>query len=84
MIFNSLPFLVFVAIFIPLYFALKGRARLLLALAGSYLFYGWWDWRFLSLIAISTLVDFWVGAATCCRIALGQYSPPESKPGPWT
>ncbi|MAT56144.1 MAG: membrane-bound O-acyltransferase family protein [Saprospirales bacterium] len=63
MIFNSLPFLVFVAIFIPLYFALKGRARLLLALAGSYLFYGWWDWRFLSLIAISTLVDFWVGAA---------------------
>ena len=35
MIFNSLPFLVFVAIFIPLYFALKGRARLLLALANS-------------------------------------------------
>ena len=63
MIFNSLPFLVFVAIFIPLYFALKGRARLLLALVGSYLFYGWWDWRFLSLIALSTLVDYWVGAA---------------------
>ncbi|RMD99631.1 MAG: MBOAT family protein, partial [Bacteroidetes bacterium] len=63
MIFNSLPFLVFVAIFIPLYFALKGRARLMLALAGSYLFYGWWDWRFLSLIAMSTLVDYWVGAA---------------------
>ncbi len=33
------------------------------ALAGSYLFYGWWDWRFLSLIAISTLVDFSLGAA---------------------
>ncbi len=63
MIFNSLAFLVFVAIFIPLYFALKGRARLLLALVGSYLFYGWWDWRFLSLIAMSTLVDYWVGAA---------------------
>lgn len=63
MIFNSLPFLVFAALFIPLYFILKGRARLLLALAGSYLFYGWWDWRFLSLIALSTLVDYWVGAA---------------------
>jgi D-alanyl-lipoteichoic acid acyltransferase DltB (MBOAT superfamily) len=30
-------------------------------LAVSYLFYGWWDWRFLSLIAISSLVDFFVG-----------------------
>ena len=58
MIFNSLPFLVFVAIFIPLYFALKGRARLLLALAGSYLFYGWWDWRFLGLLVAS----FWAAA----------------------
>ena len=27
--------------------------------AASYLFYGWWDWRFLSLIIISTLVDFY-------------------------
>lgn len=63
MIFNSLAFLVFAVIFIPLYFSLKGRARLLLALGGSYLFYGWWDWRFLSLIAISTMVDYWLGAA---------------------
>ena len=63
MIFNSLTFLVFIAIFIPVYFSLKGRVRLLWALAGSYLFYGWWDWRFLSLIAISTMVDFYLGAA---------------------
>ncbi len=27
----------------------------------SYFFYGWWSWKFLSLIAISTLVDFFVG-----------------------
>jgi D-alanyl-lipoteichoic acid acyltransferase DltB (MBOAT superfamily) len=27
----------------------------------SYIFYGWWDWRFLSLILLSTLVDFSVG-----------------------
>ena len=63
MIFNSLTFLVFIALFIPIYFSLKGRSRLLWALAGSYLFYGWWDWRFLSLIAISTMVDFYLGAA---------------------
>ncbi|HFA51833.1 MAG TPA: MBOAT family protein [Bacteroidetes bacterium] len=62
MIFNSLTFLVFIALFIPLYFSLKGRARLLWALAGSYLFYGWWDWRFLGLIAISTMVDFVLGS----------------------
>ncbi|MEZ4988771.1 MAG: MBOAT family O-acyltransferase [Saprospiraceae bacterium] len=27
----------------------------------SYIFYGWWDWRFLFLILISTLIDFFVG-----------------------
>lgn len=63
MIFNSLTFLVFVAIFLPVYFMLKGRTRLLWALAASYLFYGWWDWRFLTLIAISTVVDYWLGSA---------------------
>jgi D-alanyl-lipoteichoic acid acyltransferase DltB (MBOAT superfamily) len=41
---------------------LKGRARLLWALAGSYFFYGCWDWRFLTLIAISTAVDYFLGA----------------------
>jgi len=32
-----------------------------LIVAASYLFYGWWDWRFLSLILFSTIVDFMVG-----------------------
>ena len=61
MIFNSLAFFVFIGIFLPLYFTLKGKARLILCLAGSYFFYGWWDWRFLSLILISTLIDYTVG-----------------------
>ncbi|WOD43385.1 MBOAT family O-acyltransferase [Hwangdonia lutea] len=30
-------------------------------LFASYLFYGWWDWRFLSLILLSTIVDYFVG-----------------------
>ncbi len=61
MLFNSLPFLVFIAVFLPVYFALKGRARLLLCLAGSYFFYGWWDPRFLSLIVLSTVIDYALG-----------------------
>ncbi len=61
MIFNSLAFLVFIAVFLPLYFSLKGKARLLLCLAGSYFFYGWWNYYFLSLIVFSTLIDYFVG-----------------------
>lgn len=61
MIFNSIAFLVFIAVFLPLYFNLKGKARLILCLLGSYFFYGWWDWRFLSLILTSTLIDYFVG-----------------------
>ena len=32
-----------------------------LLLAASYLFYGWWDWRFLSLIFLSSLADYLIG-----------------------
>ena len=61
MIFNSLEFLVFITVFLLLYFSLKGRARLWLCLLGSYLFYGWWDWRFLGLIGLTTLMDYSLG-----------------------
>lgn len=61
MLFNSIPFLFFCAAFFPLYFLSKGHARLGLCVIASYIFYGWWDWRFLGLIMISTLVDYLVG-----------------------
>ena len=61
MLFNSLAFFAFLAIFLPMYFFLKGRFRLWLCLLGSYFFYGFWDYRFLSLILISTLIDYTVG-----------------------
>ncbi len=61
MLFNSLPFLVFIAVFLPVYFLLKGRARLVFCLAASYFFYGWWDARFLSLIMLSTVIDYVLG-----------------------
>ncbi len=61
MVFNSLIFLVFIALFFPLYFGTKGRLRMWVCLLASYLFYGWWDWRFLSLIVFSTVLDWWFG-----------------------
>ena len=60
MIFNSWEFLYFLAAILPLYFVLGTRAQNVLLLLGSYFFYGWWDWRFLSLLWISTIVDFTV------------------------
>lgn len=40
-------------------------------LTASYVFYGWWDYRFLALIVASTLVDYWVGL----RIAAAEEQP---------
>ncbi len=51
----------FFGIFFVLYFLTRGKLRLVVMLVSSYVFYAWWDWRFLSLIIVSTLVDYWVG-----------------------
>ncbi len=64
MLFNSLDFAIFIPIVFVLYwFVLKKNIRLqnLLIVIASYIFYGWWDWRFLSLIVFSTLIDYTVG-----------------------
>ena len=66
MLFNSLDFAIFLPIVFGLYWFVVNknlRAQNVLVVAASYLFYGWWDWRFLSLIAASTLVDYFVGKA---------------------
>ena len=64
MLFNSLEFLLFVPIVFCLYwfvFQKNLKVQNLLLLISSYIFYGWWDWRFLSLIFLSTIVDYFVG-----------------------
>jgi D-alanyl-lipoteichoic acid acyltransferase DltB (MBOAT superfamily) len=69
MLFNSIEFLLFLPLVFAAYWILNRwtgtrtglQAQNLLLLAASYLFYGWWDWRFLSLIAFSTAVDYTVG-----------------------
>ena len=63
MLFNSTLFLKFFAAFLLLYFIVRGnlKARNWLIVAASYVFYGAWDWRFLSLLIVSSLVDYFVG-----------------------
>lgn len=64
MLFNSVDFAIFLPIVFIIYWFLVNKnlkMQNMLIVAASYLFYGWWDWRFLSLIFFSTLVDYFVG-----------------------
>lgn len=64
MLFNSIDFAIFLPIvFILYWFVTNKNLKLqnLLIVVASYIFYGWWDWRFLSLILFSSLVDYGVG-----------------------
>jgi len=61
MLFNSLQFAVFFAIVYCLYLVLDHKWQNRLLLVASYVFYGAWDWRFLSLIFISTVLDYVCG-----------------------
>lgn len=65
MLFNSFEFLLFLPVVFLLYWFLFKRLKPqnLLILIASYVFYGWWDWRFLSLILASTILDYSVGIA---------------------
>ena len=64
MLFNSIDFAVFLPIVYFLYwFVTKKSLKLqnLLIVVASYIFYGWWNWKFLSLIIFSTIVDYTIG-----------------------
>src|SRR5262245_3926490 len=61
MLFNSLEFLIFLAIVYGLYRVLPMRGQNWMLLVASYIFYGWWDWRFLFLMILSTSIGFWTG-----------------------
>ncbi|WP_024769161.1 MBOAT family O-acyltransferase [Aquimarina macrocephali] len=64
MLFNSFEFLAFLPLILVLYWGIAYKYIQLqngVLLIASYIFYGWWDWRFLSLIGLSTLVDYCVG-----------------------
>lgn len=61
MLFNTWTFLVFAGIVFGLYYILPFRWQNRLLLAASYVFYGAWDWRFLSLVFFTTGIDYSVG-----------------------
>ncbi len=64
MFFNSLEFFLFLPIVLFLYWIIlvkNLRVQNLLITISSYIFYAWWDWRFLSLLILSTVVDYFIG-----------------------
>ena len=64
MLFNSIPFLLFLPVVFLLYWFVFGKSlrwQNIFVIAASYVFYGWWDWRFLGLIVISSAADYLVG-----------------------
>jgi len=64
MLFNSFEFLIFFPLVFILYWLLNKNLRKqnILLLISSYIFYAWWDWRFLSLIILSSFIDFIAGS----------------------
>ena len=63
MLFNSFEFWIFLPLVLLFSRLLHRRPRNAFLLVSSYLFYMWWDARFVLLIAASTVVDFLVGRA---------------------
>ena len=65
MLFNSFEYLIFLPeVFLLYWFAFRRlRWQNLLIVVASYVFYGWWDYRFLILIALTTLLSYLSGIA---------------------
>ena len=63
MLFNSFEFMIFLPVVFLLYWFVFRERRLqnLLVVIASYVFYGWWDWRFLLLIAFTSFCSFGSG-----------------------
>ena len=63
MTFNSLQYALFLPAVLALHWMVPRRARLPLILVASYVFYGSWDHRFLALLLVSTVGDYWIASA---------------------
>lgn len=62
MLFNSFIFFMFLAVVLPIFYLLPNKkSKNTFLVLSSYLFYGYWDWRFCILLLISTIVDFFIG-----------------------
>jgi alginate O-acetyltransferase complex protein AlgI len=74
MVFNSLTFLVFLGIVLVPYYWLGRWGQNVLLLTASYVFYGWWDYRFVALLLFTTLFDYF-----CALKIEGQTQPRRRK-----
>ncbi len=65
MLFNSIEFAFFLPIVFAIFWIFKEKVKIqnIILLIASYVFYGWWDYRFLSLIALSSFVDYIIGVS---------------------
>src|SRR4029077_5597200 len=60
MLFDTPIYILFLCIVVVAYWRLGFRNQNRFLLAASYLFYGWWDWRFLLLMIGSTVIDYFI------------------------
>ena len=75
MLFNSIEFLLFLPVVFGIYWMLGSRGlktQNFFLLAASYFFYGWWDWRFLTLIVFSSVLDYSIGLKMSASQSTGQ------------
>lgn len=78
MLFNSLEFALFLPIFFLLYwFAFQRNLKVqnIFIVVASYIFYGWWDWRFLLLIAFTSLCSY--GSGILIKKVRSRNAPPQ-------
>ncbi|SIO62233.1 D-alanyl-lipoteichoic acid acyltransferase DltB, MBOAT superfamily [Singulisphaera sp. GP187] len=73
MLFNTFHFAYFFAILLPLYWILPHKPQNYLLLAASYYFYSCWDPRFLSLLLLSTAMDY------ACGLAVDRIETPRKR-----
>jgi len=59
-LFDSPIYFLFLIIVVLVYWRLPWRRQNWMLLVASYFFYGWWDWRFLGLMMLSTTLDYFI------------------------
>ena len=75
MLFNSLPFAYFFLLLFPVYWLLPRKPQNWLLLGAGYYFYSCWDPRFLSLLILSTVMDYF------CGIMVNRIEEPKKRKG---
>jgi alginate O-acetyltransferase complex protein AlgI len=71
MLFDTPIYFLFLTVVVLIYWRLTHRAQNIFLLLASYIFYGWWDWRFLGLMIATTTVDFFVAE----KLSPNSYTP---------